>query len=371
MKIKGFNINPRKLNRIRKRLNKLPNGTDFFKYLWNKIVFIYLTFIRSTKVAYPSSIVLEVTNHCNLKCMTCPLQYDSGKEMDKGVINKKQIFKIIDEIAPYVDNIGLTGLGETLIHKNLVEILQYIKAKNQGIQTSISTNAHVPKTNDYLLKIIPYLDQLQISIDGIGSVYNQVRVDGNYDFFKENVIKYKSICDLYNVPILFNFTIVKENYHQMPEILDLANELGVQYVNMNPINVTAVSALDKTYYKLFSSESYIDILELTISKSKKLKKVHFSIYDYKTKNGFNKCIYPWIHNYVSWDGFLVPCCARPFPKELHFGNVFEGGLLNCLNTKEFRKIRKMWFKNETPNFCKDCSICELEPINIKHKVALS
>ncbi len=167
MKIKGFNINARKLHRIVKRLKKLPKGSAFYKYSCNKIVFFYLTIIRSTKVAYPSSIVLEVTNHCNLKCITCPLQYDSGKEMDKGIINTEKMFKIIDEIAPYVDNIGLTGLGETLINKNLLEILQYIKAKNQGIQTSISTNAHVPKADGYLLQLIPYLDQLQISIDGI------------------------------------------------------------------------------------------------------------------------------------------------------------------------------------------------------------
>lgn len=371
MKIKGLNINSRKLKRIRKRLMKLPSGQGLYKYLSNKILFFYLTLIKSTKVAYPSSIILEVTNHCNLKCITCPLQYDSGKEMDKGLINIEKMFKVIDEISPYVDNIGLTGLGETLINKNLVEILHYIKSKGRGIQTSISTNAHVPKGDDYLLKLIPFLDQLQISIDGMDDVYNTVRVDGNYSFFKENVAKYKIICDLYNVPILFNFTIVKENYHQMPEILTLADELGVQYVNINPINISAVSNLDKSYYDFFTSEPYVEVLKSTILKSKNLKNVTLSLYDFKTKNGFNKCIYPWIHNYVSWDGFLVPCCARPFPKELNFGNVFEKGLLNCLNTKEFRELRTMWFKNETPNFCKDCIVCELEPLDITAKVAVA
>lgn len=369
MKIKGFTLNPRKCNRIKKRLIQLPYGLGLYKYILNKGNFFFLALIKSTKVAYPSSIILEVTNHCNLKCITCPLQYDSGKEMDKGLINKDNMYKIIDEISPYVDNIGLTGLGETLINKNLVEILAYIKSKGRGIQTSISTNAHVPKGEDYLLKIVPFLDQLQISIDGIGEIYNKVRTDGNYSFFKENVIKYKSICDLYNVPILFNFTIVKENYHQMPELLDLAEELGIQYVNINPINVTAVSNLDKLYYDFFSSPEYIAVLKKTISKSKELKKVNLTLYDYQTEKGFNKCIYPWIHNYISWDGFLVPCCARPFPKEVNFGNVFEKGFLNCLNNQEFRTIRAMWFKNEAPKFCNNCIVCDLKPLENIEKIA--
>lgn len=369
MKIKGFNFNIRKLRRLEKRLKSLSFGKDTYRYVNNKLLFVYLTLIKSTKVAYPPSVILEVTNHCNLKCTTCPLQYDLGKNMDKGLIDEIKILKVIDEIAPYVDNIGLTGLGETLIHQNLEKILKYIKAKNIGIQISISTNAHVPKSNDYLKRIIPYLDQLQISIDGVNEIYNKVRVKGDYSFFKSNVIEYKKICDSHSVPIMFNFTIMEDNYLQMPDILDLADELGIQYVNMNPMNITSVSGSDKSHYDLFTSKPYIEVLEETIKKSKVLKGVEFSVYDYKSKNGFKKCIYPWMHNYVSWDGYLVPCCARPFPKELQFGNVFENGLLASLNSKKFREVRSLWFKDETPEFCEDCSICAIEPIHTKYDVA--
>lgn len=369
MRIKSQYLNPRKLKRIKRRLKQLPTGFDFFKYSANKLKYMYLTAIKSTKMAYPHSIIIEVTNHCNLKCTTCPLQYDFGKAMDKGLINKNDIYGIIDEVYPYVDNISLTGLGETLINKNLVDILSYIKTKNKGVQTSISTNAHLPKSTEYLKKIIPYLDQLQISIDGVNDVYNNIRIDGDFSFFKETVIQYKSICESYDVPILFNFVIVKENYHQMPDILDLADELGIQYVNMNPLNITSVTNQDISYYDFFRSPNYLEVLNETILKSKTIDNVEFSIYDYKSKNGFKKCIYPWIHNYVTWDGFMVPCCARPFPKEIHYGNVFENGFLTCLNSDGFRSLRSMWFKNETPDFCVECIKCELKPISLDVKVA--
>jgi len=40
----------------------------------------------STKVPFPSSIMLEVTNHCNLGCITCPREYAYGDTMAKGTM---------------------------------------------------------------------------------------------------------------------------------------------------------------------------------------------------------------------------------------------------------------------------------------------
>ncbi len=106
----------------------------------------YLKRIKSTKVAHPSSIMLEVTNHCNLKCITCPREYQYGEDMDKGFMDIKQLKKVVDEVYPYVDSIGLTGLGETLMYKQLPEALKYIRSKNKGIITTISINAHLPNS---------------------------------------------------------------------------------------------------------------------------------------------------------------------------------------------------------------------------------
>src|SRR5437762_9437622 len=111
---------------------------NFFKYIGNKSHASYLKATNSTKVAFPSSIMLEVTNNCNLGCITCPREYDFGKAMDKGTIQFEKMAKVIDEVAPYIDSIGLTGLGETLLYKKLEQTLRYIKEKNKGIQTFIS-----------------------------------------------------------------------------------------------------------------------------------------------------------------------------------------------------------------------------------------
>src|SRR5882724_8509615 len=177
----SYKLNRRRLKKIYDRLRHLPRGRNFFKYSWNKAHASFLKATNSTKVAFPSSIMLEVTNHCNLGCITCPREYDYGKAMEKGTIQLEGMMKVIDEVGPYVDSIGLTGLGETLLYKKLEETLQYIKKKNKGIQTFISTNAHIPGTEDYIERLAPYLNTVQISIDGINKIYEAVRLKSDFN----------------------------------------------------------------------------------------------------------------------------------------------------------------------------------------------
>ena len=84
--------------------------------------------------------------------------------------------------------------------------------------------------------------------------------------------------------------------------------------------------------------------------------------NFKTANSFQKCRFPWSHFYICWDGFIAPCCAKPFPKELNFGNVFENGVLNVLNSKKYRNFRTLWYKNQAPNFCNKCHFLDIEPV---------
>ena len=185
----SYKLNKRRLKKIINRLKKLPRGINLFRYGFNKLHGFYLKSAKSTKVPYPSSIMLEVTNHCNLGCITCPREYGFGHAMDKGTIDLEKMKKVVDEVGPYIDSIGLTGLGETMLYKKLADILRYIKNKNTGIQTFISTNAHIPGAENYIERMAPYLDTVQISIDGIGKTYETVRLKSDYGFFFETTKK--------------------------------------------------------------------------------------------------------------------------------------------------------------------------------------
>ena len=252
----SYKINKRRLQKIINRISKLPGGFNFFRYCFNKANGFFLKTSKSTKVPFPSSIMLEVTNHCNLGCITCPREYGFGHAMAKGTIDLDKMRKVIDEVAPYIDSIGLTGLGETLLYKKLEETLQYIKTKNKGIQTFISTNAHIPGAENYIERLAPYLDTVQISIDGIGKIYEAVRLKSDYSFFFETTKKMVAVCKEKNVSVMFNFVAVKENYKQMKEVVKLASELGVTFVNITPVNVGSITSVDVSYYDLFYGDDF-------------------------------------------------------------------------------------------------------------------
>ncbi|MBC8172582.1 MAG: SPASM domain-containing protein [Chitinophagales bacterium] len=364
-------MNKRRVQKAIRRIRSLPGGINFIKYTSNKIHASYLRTIKSPRVAHPSSIMFEVTNHCNLKCITCPREYQYGEEMDKGFMDIKQLKKVVDEVYPYVDSIGLTGLGETLLYKQLPEALEYIRSKNKGIITTISINAHLPNSVELVKLIADKLDTLQISMDGVGAIYEDVRLRGEWKLFYDNVKKIVGHCKDKRADVMFNFVAIKENYHTMADVVAVASELGVDYVNITPFNVAAVTAHTIEYYDFFHTDAFIDELTRAKEKADSLHNVTLTCWDIKSKNEFKKCHLPWNHFYISWDGYATPCCAKPFPKELNFGNVFDDGLMYCLNTPGYLEFRKMWLENKTPSFCEKCHMVDLKPIHLPYELPVN
>lgn len=367
----AFGINKRRIQKAIRRIKGLPGGINFFRYTGNKIYASYLKATGSTRVAHPSSVMFEVTNHCNLKCITCPREYQYGEDMEKGFMNINRLKKVVDEIYPYVDSIGLTGLGETLMYKQLPEALDYIRSKNKGIITTISINAHLPNCIEIVKTIADKLDTLQISIDGVGEVYEHVRLKGSYPEFYKNVKEIVAYCKNKRADVMFNFVAIKENYFNMAEVLEVADELQVDFVNITPFNVAAVTAHSVEYYDFFHSDEFIKELTRAKEKADTLKHTTLTCWDIKSKNEFKKCHLPWNHFYISWDGYATPCCAKPFPKELNFGNVFDDGFMQCLNAPAYLEFRKLWLENKTPQFCEKCHMVDLKPINLPFELPVN
>ncbi len=346
----------RRLKKLVKRTIHLPRGLDLIKYSLNKAHTFLLKKTKSLKVAYPSTIMFEVTNLCNLKCITCPREYLFGDQMDKGFMDFDKLKIIVDEAYPYIDSIGLTGLGETLLYKEIVPAVEYIKSKSKGIIVSCSINAHLKNSVDVVKQLVNKIDTIQVSMDGIGEVYNQVRLKGDFNFFSENLIKIVELTDGTDTDVMLNVVIVKENYHQMSAMIEFANEIGIKYINMIPINLVAKTDEDISYYNFFFEEGYLNELAAAKLTSKKYKEIEFVYSELSKDSGFNTCKYPWNYFYISWDGQLPPCCAKPFPKESNFGDVFSNGLLASLNSNMFQDFRKSSLANQTPEFCKKCSV---------------
>jgi radical SAM protein with 4Fe4S-binding SPASM domain len=358
----AYRLTKRRLKKALLRLRRLPGGFNLFRYAGNKVRGVLLSLVRSTRVPHPASIMLEVTNQCNLACITCPREYAFGHQMDKGFMDLDKMKRVVDEAFPYVDSIGLTGLGETFMYKKLPEIVSYIRSLNKGIIISVSTNSHLPVSREMVRQLADQIDTIQISIDGTEGIYEQVRLKGQYAFFLSNTRDAIEACRGKRASILFNFVAIRENYRQMADVVRLAGELGVRYMNITPFNVAAVTIHDRSYYEFFQTLEFRTELKRARAMAMTFPELELTTWDIESPKGFRKCDLVWSHFYISWDGYATPCCAKPFPKELNFGNVFEKGLMNCLNSSEYRAFRAAWYRNEAPDFCRNCHMIELDPV---------
>jgi len=79
---------------------------------------------------------IELTSKCNLNCQMCPFRKDGGFK-DFGEMDWSLFTKLVDELAPYSEDIMLFNRGEPFLHPKIYEAIEYVGKKTRAI---ISTN---------------------------------------------------------------------------------------------------------------------------------------------------------------------------------------------------------------------------------------
>lgn len=95
---------------------------------------------------------LETTNVCSANCVFCSY---SRMERPKGTMSMDVFKRIIDQVPaiPLIESITLTGLGETLLDRHLLERIKYIRKVLPSISLDMYTNGSIlrPQTTDALI----------------------------------------------------------------------------------------------------------------------------------------------------------------------------------------------------------------------------
>ena len=124
---------------------------------------------------YPLLVDIELSSICNLKCPMCYTITDEfKKKVDTGLMNFSLFKKIIDEIAGKVPAIRLSLRGESTLHPDFINAIEY--AKNKGIkEVSTLTNGSMLNSSFVEKMIKAKIDWVTISVDGIDSTYEKIR----------------------------------------------------------------------------------------------------------------------------------------------------------------------------------------------------
>lgn len=159
----------------------------------NRLKIIGDYFFPSAKFHYfPQEVVIELTNHCNLECVMCP---NSQMTREKGFMRWEVFKKIIDQVKGKSELVYLHGIGESMLHKDVIRYCNY--ASQNGLRTFLSTNG-LPVSDRSAEELVTCgLDWLVIALDGgVKETYEKIRVKGDFDKLLHNIkriIHYKKV----------------------------------------------------------------------------------------------------------------------------------------------------------------------------------
>ncbi|MDW8044792.1 MAG: radical SAM protein [Nitrososphaerota archaeon] len=172
-------------------------------------------------------IIIEPTNHCNLKCTFCPV--NRGMKRHKGIMSLDDFKTIVNEVKNYRKYICMNFAGEPLLDPNIFKKVKY--AFDNGMLSMISTNGM------FINRFKPdeifnsNLNVLTIAIDGAtASIYEKYRVGGDFDLIIRNVYELcsaKKEMGIKKPTINIQMVIMKHNENEIDAMIKLCKDLGV------------------------------------------------------------------------------------------------------------------------------------------------
>jgi radical SAM protein with 4Fe4S-binding SPASM domain len=133
--------------------------------------------------SFPRRINVELTNHCNQRCVLCPRR---GFTRPLGFMDPALFERIAKECGRHPTSLWLHFLGESLLHPRVIELIR--TARNAGVpQVGLSTNGvSLGVRTDALLAA--GLDRLECSMDAADrDGYRAMRGRDHFDRVTEAV----------------------------------------------------------------------------------------------------------------------------------------------------------------------------------------
>jgi len=314
------------------------------------------------KMPAPFVIVWNFTNMCNLRCLHC---YQRAERPSPDELGLEEKLRLVDELDKAgVAMIALSG-GEPTIHPHFYRVIKEIA--DRGIYAAVATNGTTFARKENLIKAVRLgLKYVEVSIDSARpEVHDRFRgVPGAWE---------KAVQALHNAVELginngMATTVTKLNIREIPEIIDLAQEIGVRRLilfNFVPVGRGAENAwldlspeereeLFRTVYRemrkrnleIVSTAPQYSRIVLQMSKGEVSAPTHFYVGHDKVVSAVAEfvggCGAGRIYAAIQPNGDVTPCVFLPIKvgnvREKPFREIWENApLLRKLRNRELLK----------------------------------
>lgn len=138
---------------------------------------------------FPSMVVAELCNVCNLRCVHCAYREVSRRPDYQPAYLPYNLFtRVVDEVRQYPNSfLRFTSDGEPLLHPELPAMVAY--AKRQGLTpVTINTNGQLLDGEKARALLVAGIDVVEISVNAdAAETYERLRPPGRYAAVQDNI----------------------------------------------------------------------------------------------------------------------------------------------------------------------------------------
>ena len=322
----------------------------------------------------PRVVFIEVTNHCNLRCQTCPRTFGAFEE--PKTLSWENFRHIVGQF-PEMQRAVLHGIGEPLINQNLPSMIRYLKSR--GMTVLFNTNATLLDEKWARALIASGLDELRCSLDAAEPhTYAQIRGLPLFPQITQNLKRFTELQRALHISgpqVSLWMTGMRENIGELPDLVRLAAQVGVRQVYLQRL----VYFLDhpqaprwlKSEHALFddhdapmdrviaAAEKVGRELGVTLKASGATDPRHM-LRSAHSPRPWADCLRLWTSAYVTANGNCLPCCMSPFATtdyaSLKLGNLFERPFGDIWNNAQYQSWRRALLGDDPYLPCRGCGV---------------
>jgi len=174
-------------------------------------------------------VIWNLLRRCNLNCIHC---YSTSTDTDfREELSRDEIFAVLEDLHASGVRILILSGGEPLMHPDIFAISE--RATEMGFFTALSTNGtFIDAAMARRIAGVGY-DYVGISIDGIGETHDRFRRQaGAY----AQTLRGVRHCRDEGIKVGLRFTLARENAHDLPGLLQLVDEEGINKFYLSHLN---------------------------------------------------------------------------------------------------------------------------------------
>ena len=320
---------------------------------------------------------------CNLRCIMCedhsPHSSTQRDRRAAGLPKRRMNMGLIRRVLAEASGNGLreiipSTMGEPLLYRHMDEIIDL--CAEYGVKLNLTTNGTFPGRGAWAWaeRIAPVGSDVKVSWNGAtGETQERVMLGSNWERVVENVRAFVGVRDEHahgggnRCRVTFQLTFMEVNYAELPDVVKLAAELGVDRVKGHHLWVHAPQmqgqsmrrnreAVSRWNEAAAAAHRAADLYRRPDGGRVLLENIFpLDEHDPDDIAPSGECPFLGREAWVAADGRFNPCCAPDALRRTlgDFGNLNDRGLSEIWESAEYRQLRDGYMNRR---LCQGCNM---------------